>query len=81
MACVFQNIDPHSPDRPAFGAGEGHTCWLEMRVGGQYFGRRQTQLCTLRVSTLWIEVYIEYLSGCPFVGIGSQFPPPLLPHK
>jgi hypothetical protein len=27
---------------PAFGAGGGHTYWVERGVGGQYFGRRQT---------------------------------------
>jgi hypothetical protein len=55
MAGVFQNIDPPPPPPPgecvppAFGAGGGHTRWLERGVGGQYFGRRQTQLCALRM--------------------------------
>ncbi len=26
----------------AFGAGGGHTRWVQRGVGGQYFGRRQT---------------------------------------
>jgi hypothetical protein len=33
----------------AFGAGGGHTRWVERGVGGQYFGRRETQLCTLHM--------------------------------
>jgi hypothetical protein len=60
MSGVFQNIDPPPPHHPAsvyppaFGAGGGHTCRVERRVGGQYFGRRQTLLCTLHnVSTFW----------------------------
>ncbi len=40
MAGVFQNIDPPPPSAPgasvppAFGAGGGHTRWLERGVGG-----------------------------------------------
>ncbi len=34
---------------PPFGVEGGHTRWGERWVGGQYFGRRQTQLCTLRM--------------------------------
>ncbi len=58
MSGVFQNIDPHTTPSPpgecalftpAFGAGGGHTRWLERGVGGKYFGRRQTQLCTIRM--------------------------------
>jgi hypothetical protein len=57
MAGVLQNIDPPPPSPPgecAFGAGGGHTRWAERGVGGggQYFGRRQAQLCTLRMSVL-----------------------------
>ncbi len=39
MAGVFQNIDPPPPSPPgecvlpAFGAGGGHTCWLERGWG------------------------------------------------
>jgi hypothetical protein len=53
MSGVFQNIDPPPPQRPAsvyppaFGAGGGHTRWGVRGVVGQYFGRRQTLLCTL----------------------------------
>jgi hypothetical protein len=58
MSGVFQNIDPPplSPpgecELPAFGAGGGHTRWVGREWGGQYFhyfGRRQTQLCTLHM--------------------------------
>jgi hypothetical protein len=55
MSSVFQNIDPPTPltarrvCTTAFGAGEGHTRWVERGVGGQYFGRRQVQLCTLHM--------------------------------
>ncbi len=48
-------LTPHRPPPgecvpPAFGAGGGHTRWVERGVGGgQYFGRRQTQLCTLHI--------------------------------
>jgi hypothetical protein len=58
MAGVLQNIDPPPPSppgecvhhyTPAFGAGGGHTRWAERGVGGQYFGRRPAQLCTLRM--------------------------------
>jgi hypothetical protein len=58
MAGVFQNIDPPPPSPPgecvppAFGAGGGHTRWVERGVVGQYFGRRQAQLCTLRLQVL-----------------------------
>jgi hypothetical protein len=48
MSGVFQNIDPHPPASvylPAFGAGGGHTRWVERGVGGQYCETRQTQLC------------------------------------
>jgi len=53
MSGVFQNIEPLPPHNPAslypptFGAGGGHARWVERGVGGQYFGRRQTLLCTL----------------------------------
>jgi hypothetical protein len=54
MSGVFQNIDPHPPTTrrvctPAFGAGGGHTRYVARGVGDQYFGRRQTQLCTLHM--------------------------------
>jgi hypothetical protein len=53
MSGVFRISDPPPPHRPAsvyppaFGAGEGNTRWAERGWGGQYFGRRQTLLCTL----------------------------------
>jgi hypothetical protein len=55
MSGVFQNIDlppPHRPASvypPAFGAWGGHSHWVERGVGGQYFGRPQTLLCTLHM--------------------------------
>jgi hypothetical protein len=56
MSGVFQNIEPHPLNArqvctppPAFSAGGGHTRWVERRMRGQYFGRRQTQLCTLHM--------------------------------
>ncbi len=66
MSRVFQNIDPPPPSPPgefvppAFcaGRGRGHTRCVERGVGGQYFGRRETQLSTLHmyyVSTLWSQ--------------------------
>jgi hypothetical protein len=63
MSCVFQNIDPPTPSPPgecvppAFVAGGGHTRRAERGVGGQYFGRRKTQLCTLPISNpLWLAL-------------------------
>jgi hypothetical protein len=32
---------------PRLWCGGGHTRWVKRGVMGQYFGRRQTQLCTL----------------------------------
>jgi hypothetical protein len=50
MSGVFQNIDPPPPHRPAcvYGAGEEHSLGGE-GVGGQSFGRRQTQLYSLHI--------------------------------
>jgi hypothetical protein len=62
MSCVFQNIDPPPPSPPcecAFVAGGGHTRRLERGVGGQYFGRRKTQLCT--VDTIMGPAYYSIL--------------------
>ncbi len=55
MSLVFQNIDPPPPSPPgdcvppAFVGGGGHTRRAERGVGGQYFGRRETQDCPLTV--------------------------------
>jgi hypothetical protein len=60
MSLRFQNIGPTPPHRPAsvyppaFGAGGGHTRLLERGGGGQYFGRRQTQLCYLHMYVLCV---------------------------
>jgi hypothetical protein len=66
MSFVFQNIVPPPPSPPGecvpptFVAGGGHTCRVE-RGGGQYFGRRKTQLCTLPISNpLWLYVTVGY---------------------
>jgi hypothetical protein len=69
MSCVFKSINPPptSPPSecvgvptlpPAFVAGGGHTRRVERGVGGgQYFGRRKTQLYTLPISNpLWSAV-------------------------
>jgi hypothetical protein len=68
MSGVFHNIDPPPPHcpaslyppPPAFGAGEEHIRWVGL--GGQYFGRRQTQLCTLHMSVLCAPNH-----SCPMV--------------
>jgi hypothetical protein len=65
MSCVFQNIDPPLP--LAFVAGGGHTRRVETGekggAGGQYFGRRKTQLFTLPISNhLWYSCY--FLNNC-----------------
>jgi hypothetical protein len=59
MSGVFQNIDPPPPHRPEsvyggthsplVGGGRTHSLGGEGVGGGQYFGRRQTQLCTLHM--------------------------------
>jgi hypothetical protein len=65
MSVVFQNIDPPPPHRPAsvyppaFGAGGGHTRWVERGVGVQYFERRQTQLCTLHMQVFCGTMYVN----------------------
>jgi hypothetical protein len=61
MCGVFQNIDPPplSPPGecipPAFGAGEGHTRWVERGVAGSlFFKTPDTALYFTYVSTLCI---------------------------
>jgi hypothetical protein len=79
MSGVFQNIDPPPPTArrrvctphlplPSFGAGGGHTRWVERGMGGQYFGRRQTQLCTLHVVTVAVtdSIGISFKYPCHF---------------
>jgi hypothetical protein len=72
MSLVFQNIDPPPPSphgecvcippHPAFGAGgSGRTHSLGGEgVGGQYFGRRETQLCTLYICKYFVISGIIY---------------------
>jgi hypothetical protein len=61
MSGVFQNIDPPppTPSPPgecvpahAFGAGGGHTRWVERGLGGQYLedARHSSVLFCLRLS-------------------------------
>ncbi len=56
MSCVFQNIDPPPPSPPgecvppAFGAGGGHTRWVE-RGGGQGVLRNQFRFETTETSS------------------------------
>jgi hypothetical protein len=54
MSGVFQNIDPQRPHRPASvyppPLVRGEDTLAGRRGGGdQYFGRRQTLLCTLHM--------------------------------
>jgi hypothetical protein len=72
---IFQSIDPPPPSppgecvSPAFVAG-GRTHSPDGEgVGGQYFGRRKTQLCTLPISkTLCNEPTVSTVS-LRFLGI------------
>jgi hypothetical protein len=81
MSCVFQNIDPPPPSPPGecvpppprlCCGGRKHSPGGEERgKGGQYFGRRKTQLCTPPISNfLWSEgtlsasKYIDILFSC-----------------
>jgi hypothetical protein len=56
MSGVFQNIDPPTPHRPASVYpppwGEDTVAGWRGGWGGQYFGRRQTQVCTLHMLVL-----------------------------
>ncbi len=60
MSLVFQNIDPPLPSPPGecvpvpppllgWGRGGAHTRLAERGMGGQYFGRRETQECPFTV--------------------------------
>jgi hypothetical protein len=71
MSDVFRNIEPPPPDRPsvgpsAFGAGGGHTRWVERRGWGVN-SLEDARHC----SVLYIWKYFVV------VGIGQV---PLLPH-
>jgi hypothetical protein len=58
MSGVFRNIDPPPPHRPpsvyAFGAGVGHTRWLERgwEVNSSEDARHCSLLCTLYMKVL-----------------------------
>jgi hypothetical protein len=70
MSGVFQNID-HPPPPPGecvppclWCGGRTHSLG-GVGVGGQYFGRRQTQLCTLHMQVLcaWSACHNLYKEG------------------
>jgi hypothetical protein len=55
MSGVFRNIDPPPPHPPpAFGAGGGHTRWVERGWGGAIVRKTpDTALYSIYVSTVW----------------------------
>jgi hypothetical protein len=53
MAGVFQNIDPHHPPHSLGGEGGG----------GLIFGRREAQLCTLRLKLTADSTEHDEISG------------------
>jgi hypothetical protein len=61
MSGVFQNIDPPPPHRPAsaylpaFGAGGGHTRWVEKGWGSIFWKTPDTALYSTYVITLCIS--------------------------
>jgi hypothetical protein len=61
MSGVFQNIDPPTPltarrvcTPPRLWCGGRTHSLAERGVGGQYFGRRQAQLCTLYICKYFV---------------------------
>jgi hypothetical protein len=70
MSCFFQNNEPPPPLFPPCAAsvvaGGGQTRRVERGVGGQYFGRRKTQLCTLpQICQLFRSPKIDSLESIP----------------
>jgi hypothetical protein len=60
MSLVFQNIDPPPPSTPGDWCG-GRTDSLGGEGGGgHFFGRRETQLCTL-IFKYFVRVPLQYL--------------------
>jgi hypothetical protein len=59
MPCVYQNIDPPPPSPPGRGVHSTHSPGGE-GGGGQYFGRRKTQLCTIS-NPLWDRPFFCFL--------------------
>ncbi len=62
-------LTPQPPLSPAsvyaFVVGGGHTLRVERGVGGQYFGRRMTQLCALPISNpLCLDLFQFIPSTC-----------------
>ncbi len=85
MSGVFQNIDPHPLTArrvctlPALCGGMTHSLGGEV-VGGHYFGRRQTQLCTLHVCKYSVlhpfsllNQDVDGTSNVPFTCLLSNF--------
>jgi hypothetical protein len=58
MSLVFQNIDPSVPHPPHSLGGEG---------GGQYFGRRDTQLCILHMYGKYFVLQVQYIFSYIFL--------------
>jgi hypothetical protein len=72
MSGVFQNIDPLTASPLV--RGEDTLAGWRGGVGGQYFRRRQTQLCTL-------HLYSKYFVMGPYDGIDHNLTLcPLLAH-
>jgi hypothetical protein len=75
MAGVFQNIDPPPPSppgecvSPAFGAGGGHTRWVERGGGGPIFWKTPgTALYSTYVSTLCSQsIHLYTATKIPFI--------------
>jgi hypothetical protein len=68
MSGVFRNIDPPPPSPPdeyvppAFGAGGGHTRWVERGWGSIVRKTPDSALYSIYVSTLWAEEYKKLLT-------------------
>jgi hypothetical protein len=55
MSGVFRNIDAPPPAPPGFGAGGGHTRWVQRGWGVNSSKMPGTALYSLCVSTLWVH--------------------------
>jgi hypothetical protein len=67
MSGVFQNIDPRpltvrrvcTPPPPAFGAGGGHTRWVERGWGSIFWKTPDTALYSTYVCTLCLNYTVS----------------------